>query len=64
MDEQFMNEQDFKQKLITNFNQIESGWIDGDSEKPNEKTPDILNHSLKIARCYVNKITELNLGNK
>jgi len=44
-----INEQIFKQKLIDRFNKNVAGWIDGDFDLPNKKTPDILNHSMKVA---------------
>jgi hypothetical protein len=43
-----MHEQIFKQKLIDRFNKNAANWIDGDSDLPNERTPDIINHSMKV----------------
>lgn len=44
-----INEEDYKLQLITNFNQLNSGWVDGDLESVKHKTPDLVNHNLKIA---------------
>lgn len=44
-----ISESDFKKNLINKLNQINPGWIDGDTEKKAGKKVDIVSHKLKIA---------------
>ena len=41
-------EKQFKEKLLSQLNTINSNWIDGDSEQRNGSKVDLVNHRLKI----------------